>query len=234
MNRVSALFDLQQVDSEIDARQISISQIDLALTNTTALDAAREEARKAENAFAAAKSKLRDLEIAAEDSERHAAELEKKLNAGKISGAKQISAAESEIANFRQRRTEIDDESLEAMTGLEQAEAANKAAKARLIEVQADWEKSIAALRKERARLEAELPGLRAQREQRVKIVMPPDVLVYEKLRGQKQGIAVAEVKNGKICGRCRVELPLNKQREVKSGMNIINCPSCGRILYLR
>jgi predicted nucleic acid-binding Zn-ribbon protein len=234
MSRVAALYALQQADNEIDRRLTSISQIEVALADDTALKAVQEAAREAETSFNAVRTRLRDLEIAAEDSELHAADLEKRLYDGKIKGVKEMGTAQHEITTFRQRRKELDDQAVEAMIELEEVDNKNKAAKAKLAEATAEWEKSTAALREERARLEGELPGLRATREQRVKAVMPPDLPVYEKLRSQKQGIAVAEVQNGKLCGRCRVELPLTKQREVKSGMNIVNCPSCGRILYFR
>jgi len=234
MSRISALFALQQTDSEIDGRLASIAQIEVAMSNTATLEIAREAASEAETSFIAVRSKLRDLENAAEDSERHALELEKKLYGGQIKGTKEMGAAQSEIATFRQRRKEQDDQSVEAMVSLEEAEAANKAAKANLAEAQAEWDKSTASLKEEHARLEGQLPGLRSVREQRAKAAMPADLPIYEKLRGQKQSIAVAEVQNGKTCGRCRVELPLAKQQQVKSGMNIVNCPSCGRILFLK
>jgi predicted nucleic acid-binding Zn-ribbon protein len=232
MSRIEALYALQQADSEIDNHLAAIGQIEATLSNTSNIDAARQAAHEADTAFMAARSKLRDLEAASEESARHAVDLEKKLYGGQIKGVKEIGVAQHEIETFKQRRKDLDDQSVEAMIALEEAEAANKTAKAKLAEAEAEWEKSKAALNEEKARLEGELPGLRAEREKRTKAVMPPDLPVYEKLRSQKQGVAVALVQNGKLCGRCRVELPLTKQREVKSGMAIVNCPSCGRILY--
>ena len=232
MSRIAALYALQQTDSEIDGRLISIGQIEVALGNTATVDEARQVAQEAQAMVVAARSKLRDLEAASEDSARHAADLEKKLYDGKIKGVKELTAAQHEIETFRQRRKDLDDQSVEAMIALEEAEAINKSAKAKLAEVEDEWNKAMAALKEERDRLQGEIPSLQTEREKRVKALMPADLPLYEKLRSQKQGIAVALVQNGKTCGRCRVELPLAKQRETKSGMNIVNCPSCGRILY--
>ncbi|MEI6043026.1 MAG: C4-type zinc ribbon domain-containing protein [Chloroflexota bacterium] len=234
MSRIAALYALQQTDSEIDSRLISISQIEVALADNSAVEVARQVTQEADTAFVAARLALRDLEIASEDTERHAAELEKKLYAGQIKGIKEMGLAQHEIATFRQRRKDLDDQGVEAMIALEEAETTKKAAKAILTEAEAEREKVIITLQEDRVRLEGELLELRTEREKRAKAVVPPDLIIYEKLRGQKQGIAVALLQQGKLCGRCRVELPLTKQREAKNNAVIVYCSSCGRILHFK
>ncbi len=234
MSRISALFALQQVDTAMDNLQNSLRHIENALADTTAVEAARQAGLEAEKTFLAARSKLRDLENSSEDTERHAADIEKKLYGGLIKGNKELQAAQHEVANFRQRHKELDDQVVEAMIVLEEVEAAYKTAKAKLVEFEAEWKKSLEALTQEKERLEGQLPGLKTNREQKLRGVMPPDVPLYEKLRTQKHGVAVAEILNGKMCGGCRVDLPLAKRSESRSGMNIVNCPGCGRILYIK
>lgn len=234
MSRVSVLFDLQQTDSTIDSHNVTISSIDRNLSDTSAIEAARQAVSEAEGAFVTARSSLKELEATAQKQEQHANELEEKLYAGKIKGQKEMAAAQSEIETFRQRKKETDDQTVEAMVNLETADANFKAAKAKLAATEAEWEKATTAYRDERARHEAALLPLRADREKRLKVIMPTDIPIYEKLRSQKQGIAVAEVINGKICSRCRVEQPLARVRDVKSGMILVTCHSCGRILYYK
>ncbi len=78
MSRISALFALQQVDTAMDNLQNSLRHIENALADTTAVEAARQAGLEAEKTFLAARAKLRDLENSSEDTERHAADVEKK------------------------------------------------------------------------------------------------------------------------------------------------------------
>jgi len=234
MSRISALYDLQQVDSNIDQHNSGLGRIEAALSETATIDAARLEVTEAEAALKKARSLQRDLEFESQNSEKHAQDLEKKLYGGQIKGVKESQTAQNEIVTFRQRRKDLDDQSVEAMIAVEGTEAVLKATKEKSGEVEAIYEKTAKALREERARLEAALPGLQAERAKMLSKVMPADIPIYEKLRGQKQGVAVAEVQMGKICSKCRMELPMAKQREVKNNLMIVNCSSCGRILYAR
>ncbi len=232
MSRVSALFDLQQTDSKIDSHTTTINSIAVALEDTSTIDAARVAVSQAETELVAARSALHELEAAAEKQAQHANKLEKDLYDGKIKGQKEMAAAQSEIVTFRQRKRETDDQSLEAMQGLEAAEAGLRAAKEKLAATEAEWQRATSAYREESARLQAELAPLHIEREKKLKMVMPPDLPLYDKLRQQKQGVAVSEVLYGKTCSKCRVELPLARQRDIKGGTNVVLCPSCGRILY--
>lgn len=232
MSRVSALFDLQQIDSRIDASTARVLYLTQLLDDTTHLDNAHQHLSEAEAAFVTARSRLKELEDAAQKQQQHANDLEKKLYGGQIKGNKEMAAAQQEIENFRQRKKETDDQTVEAMMGLEEAEAGFKSAKEKLAQAEKEGEQGQVDHLRERDQLESEVAGLQAERAKRLKMVMPPDVPVYEKIRQQKQGVAVAEVMYGKMCGKCRVELPLAKQREIKGGNSIVLCPSCGRILF--
>ncbi len=232
MSRVSALYDLQQIDSRIDANFSRSSYLDQLLADTSQLDTAHQAVSEAETALVAARSRLKELESTAQNQQQHANDLEKKLYGGQIKGNKEMAAAQQEIETFRQRKKETDDRTVEAMLLLEDAEANLKSAKEKLAQTEKEVAEGQAGHRQELAQLQTELAALQSQRTKDLRMVMPPDVPVYEKLRQQKQGVAVAEVMYGKMCGKCRVELPMAKQREVKGGTTLVTCPNCGRILY--
>ncbi len=234
MSRVSALFDLQQTDSKIDATHSSIAGIQQALSDTSAVETAQTELHQKEAALVSARNHLSELEALADGQNQHADALEAKLYSGQIKGVKEMSTAQHEIATFRQRRSETDDLSVEAMVALETAEAAYQAAKKKLAETETEWQRAVNAFQQELVRLDNTLEPARVEREKRLKVVMPADLPLYERLRQQKAGVAVAEVQLGKTCSRCRVELPTGKRQEVKSGLSIVTCPSCGRILYYK
>lgn len=234
MSRVRALYDLQQIDSRIDGTNSSLTNIEETLKDTSLVDNARATLAEAESTLVTARSELKELEAKAQKQKQHADDLEKKLYGGAIKGQKEMSAAQSEIETFRKLKGETDNSTVEAMIVVEDAEDKLKAAKKGLTDAQAEYERSTAALRQERDRLTAELAPLQADRAKKLKMVMPPDVPVYEKLRQQKAGVAVVELMLGKTCAGCRVEIPMAKQRDVRGGTAIVNCPRCGRILYYK
>ncbi|MGE5327488.1 MAG: zinc ribbon domain-containing protein [Deltaproteobacteria bacterium] len=53
----------------------------------------------------------------------------------------------------------------------------------------------------------------------------------YERVRGGRGGVAVAEVRNG-FCTACHVTLRPQLYNEVRSNETLIACESCSRILY--
>lgn len=234
MSRIKNLFDLQQTDTKIDNLTASAASLETALNDTTALDEAKQNLAAAETALVNARNELKENEATAQKQQQHADDLEKKLYGGTIKGQKEMAAAQQEIETFRQRKKETDDKTVEAMLVVESAEAAFKEAKQHLAKVETEQVKATEAFRTELKRVYAELENLKAERDRKLKQVMPADVPVYERLRQSKQGVAVSELMLGKICTKCRVELPMAKQREVKSGMAMINCSSCGRILYYK
>ncbi len=232
MSRVSALFDLQQIDSRIDASTSRTLYLEQLLADTSSLDSAHQHVSEAETALVTARSRLKELEDIAQKQQQHATDLETKLYGGQIKGNKEMTAAQQEIETFRQRKKDTDDQTVEAMLGQEVAEAAFKSAKEKLVQAEQQDKAGHADHLREHTQLESEVAGLQAERAKHLKMAMPPDVPIYEKIRRQKQGVAVSEVMHGKLCGKCRVELPLAKQREIKGGNSIVLCPSCGRILF--
>jgi predicted nucleic acid-binding Zn-ribbon protein len=234
MSRIKNLYDLQLIDTKIDNLNASQASMEKALTESVTLDDAKQKFAAAETVLVAARSELKESEATAQKQEAHADDLEKKLYGGAIKGQKEMAAAQHEIETFRQRKKETDDKIVDLMLQTEAAEDALKEAKEVLVKAEADQAKATVVFRDELSRVQTELENLKVERDKRLKLVMAADVPIYERLRQSKQGAAVSELILGKTCSKCRVELPVAKQREVKSGMTMINCSSCGRILYYK
>ena len=62
---------------------------------------------------------------------------------------------------------------------------------------------------------------------------IPPDILaLYEKLKKNKSGQAVSKLE-GRLCGVCRVELPVKELQDAKAGVRLVQCNSSRRIIYV-
>jgi uncharacterized protein len=234
MSRINALFRLQEIDSQIDNQNTIISRAEAQIADSSAVTEAKTHLEAADTALKTTRTKQRDNEYESEKAKKHAEDLEKKLYGNLIKGAKEIENAQREIENFKKRHKELDDEGIELMLSVEAAEDELKKARAKLTQVETEKKESDAKQHELKATAETELQKLNGLRTQALKAIMPPDVPVYEKLRNQKQGVAVAEILNAKICGKCRVEIPSSLRNNAKSGMQIVNCQNCGRILYWR
>ena len=55
---------------------------------------------------------------------------------------------------------------------------------------------------------------------------------LYEKLKKNKSGQAVSKLE-GRLCGVCRVELPVKELQDAKAGVRLVQCNSCRRIIYV-
>ena len=97
-----------------------------------------------------------------------------------------------------------------------QAEERHKAELARLAVQQRQLEEQLAAAQAERDGVAAGLPGEMVERFQRVAKV---------------RGTAVAEAKDG-LCLQCHVQLRPQLFMEVKRNEELIQCPSCSRVLF--
>jgi predicted nucleic acid-binding Zn-ribbon protein len=54
---------------------------------------------------------------------------------------------------------------------------------------------------------------------------------MYENLRQQKRGVAIAEISDN-ACAACGTTLTAALQQSARSATTLTHCPSCGRILY--
>lgn len=76
--------------------------------------------------------------------------------------------------------------------------------------------------------------SLAASRAEKLKAGVSPEVLArYERLLQSREGQAMAEL-DGRVCQACFMEVPPNVFVRLSRAVEIVGCPSCDVILYLR
>lgn len=86
----------------------------------------------------------------------------------------------------------------------------------------------------ELATAKGKLTKLEAERKTRLpEQIQPESFGLYERLLASRGGIALAEL-DRRICQACFIEVPVNLQVRVARGTQLVQCPSCDRILYFR
>ncbi len=92
-----------------------------------------------------------------------------------------------------------------------------------------EFAKNVDAETKEATRRRDELSTERARR---MSSEIPPEALTtYNRLLSARSGVAMAELQ-GRICQGCFMEMPQNLCVRVARGTELVQCPSCDRILY--
>jgi len=129
----------------------------------------------------------------------------------------QISSKEDEILEIMLVLDELHDQTREASRRAEERASEVSSRQKELESFAASSESNMAGFEEERGHLERGLPESLLER--------------YRKLSSANNGQALAEV-TGQSCRACNVKLRPQLFTEVKTGLKILTCETCSRILY--
>jgi predicted nucleic acid-binding Zn-ribbon protein len=157
---------------------------------------------------------------------------QEKIDQGLVSNPKDLQRMLHELESLDRRITTLEDQELEVMEQLEDAQRALDDLTAQV----ATTEERIAALTASRdektAAIDADLAGLEADRAPTVD-GLPDDLLgLYNRLREQKGGVGAAALR-ARQCGGCRLTLDAAELSTIRSAATdeVIRCEECQRIL---
>ena len=117
------------------------------------------------------------------------------------------------------------------MLHAEEAEQGLQAARSELERIQANLNEQNRDLNKENETLGKNLERLETERNAVLGDLAHPAVNMYDTLRKQRRGLAVAIVSDS-ACAACGTTLTQSQEQSARSTSQLFNCPSCGRILY--
>ena len=118
------------------------------------------------------------------------------------------------------------------MDAMDQAQQSLKEAEEQLAELTKNHNSGQAQLGGRRGQLADELVTLEGRRTEQVALVDANLLALYDRLRANRQGQAVAKVAGG-ACQGCRISLPVNLVQRARAGNEIVQCSSCERILFV-
>ena len=202
------------------AAELSSQLADLeaaVVTSRTAASDLRRELAKAEGDVEQVRSR------AARDQAR--------LDSAAVS-AKDAQALSTELEALVRRQAALEEVELEIMERLEAHEAALAAvtqARDELLEKQVQAAQD---LEQELAALDAQAAEVATERERRVEGIDAALVTLYDRLRAQLGGLAIALLR-GRRCEGCRLELNPSDVAQMRAAPadQVVRCEECGRIL---
>ena len=173
--------------------------------------------------------KKADLEVEQVKSRR--ARDEERMNSGQIGNAKDLSNMQHEIVALDRRIATLEDEELEVMESLEQAQSLLDTHTAELESLNSRIEEATIARDAKIISIDDEAREAIAERELLAQKVPDDLIALYDKLRAQ-YGLGAAPLK-ARRCEGCRLEINGADLREIaeKPSNEVIRCPECSRIL---
>ncbi len=227
----ASLFQLQQLDLEIDRLVNEQQSLTNALQSTATLKKLRSEQEIAQQQLASGLQTQKEAEWALADVEQRLKQQEQRMYSGSVTSAKELSALQQEVQRLRSQQARQEERALQFM---EAAEALREVAerKIRVTQVaEKEWEASTLAGTSRRQELEAKQQEVLTKRTALAITLEAEFVKRYESMRKTKQGRVVSKVEQNS-CQWCRVILTPSELQRVRISSDLQMCSNCGRILY--
>lgn len=231
MSSALSLFRLQQVDSRISQVEGRLSKIRAAMENNSEIQAVMEKVKTLEN-------KKREFEKSRQISEEEAREkkikiqqAESSLYGGSVQNPKELLDLQADVASLKKHLVAIEDQELDAMLRVKSSQAELQSVVDELKGVEARLGGENNKLIVEQDTLRRDLAILQSERQATAVQIEANTMNTYETLRQLKRGLAVAEVTENN-CNACGTVLNAALQQNARHAMELIYCPSCGRILF--
>ncbi|HEV7761093.1 MAG TPA: C4-type zinc ribbon domain-containing protein [Acidimicrobiales bacterium] len=161
-----------------------------------------------------------------------AQQADKQLYSGTTNNPRELQALQDDIASIQRRIAKIEDDELDVMEATEPVDAEKAVLLARRQRQDDQAQGLRAELAEAEVEIEAELAGVREQRDIAAKAV--PDELwpEYDRLRASLGGIAIARLA-GTTCQGCHLGLSAVEVDRIRklSVDELVHCEECGRLL---
>ena len=230
MTSAKTLYQLQQIDLEIQKKQEILNEISHQLGESEALVEAKVVLLAEERRLAELDKQQKDVEWEIEDLRTKISQLNEKLYGGKVKNPKELLSIEQEVGILKVNLREKEDHLLDLMTEVEAIRDKIKLDTERLKKLGGEWQKEQKLLTRKQAEIEGQLSDLSRKRQAWTSEIERESLELYEWIKSRK-GQAVVRVEQGR-CQGCRITLAVSEWQRVKGG-TLVQCSSCGRILYL-
>lgn len=155
-----------------------------------------------------------------------------RMDQGLISNPKDLERMSHELESLERRITDLEDQELEVMERLEEAQATLISLTERIAAADTRLADLTASRDEKAADIDRQLTDLAAERGPAVE-ALPDDLLaLYDKLRAGKGGVGAALLQ-ARECGGCRLTLDNAEMAVIKAAPpeQVIRCEECQRIL---
>jgi predicted nucleic acid-binding Zn-ribbon protein len=232
MTIVQQLYHLLELDVNIVRHKQALASVESAIADNNLLFHTRQKVEEARATLRKQEAEHKNLEFNVESSQEKATQVESKLYGGTVRIPRELQDLQAELNILKKQQKEQEEELLQALEALEETRESLRNLESTLQEMESTWKVEHGRLLEENERLNGEMALLEEGRHGLSSLVNPTHLTLYDSLRSTRQGVAVAKVERG-ICQGCRIALPTRVMQLARRSTNIVQCPSCTRILYV-
>ena len=229
MNPARQLFQLQELELEIESDEQTLSHLTSQLGESQTLVKAREKLADEQKRLDGLKHQQHDLEWEIEDISSKLSTIEDSLFSGRVKNPKELASLQHEAQGMKAKRSQLEDKVLELMEQTDAAAAGIINLSNELKKLEAEWQNQQQKLSADIEQLKTKLADLKEKRQQLSAEIDAQALELYERVRKQKKP-PIARVEQG-ICRGCRISLSAAEIQQAR-GNNLIQCSSCWRILF--
>src|SRR5574340_151266 len=225
------LFQLQKIDAQLDQGVARALEIKNKIEADTRILDQQRLVDEAEKELATEHSHLKRIEQDTAARRIKLEQSESSLYGGKVRAPKELQDLQNEAAGLKRTISALEDQELEVMIKVEEAQMRLNAVKQQLSAVTAEVATENAALAGESGMLQSLTEKLKIERSVVLNQIDPNFLAEYERLRKAKRGIAVASMVDD-ACSGCGTVLTPADRQAARSPSSVFHCPSCSRIIY--
>jgi uncharacterized protein len=230
--KVKLLEELQCIDLKIDGRQ---AEKDLLLQQMADLDRAMEESRLS---LSTLREELTALQVEKEENEKTLAMeadniVRSEARLHDIKTQKEYQAVLKEVSTAKKVKSDLEEQMLAKIGEAELLQGRVAEGEQNLAALTGNIDQRKAEVQKQLDKLEAVIAGDQSRREVTTAGLNAPLLNRYKMLREKRQGIAVVEARDGSCLG-CNMHIPPQMYNNLYKGLELIVCPHCQRMLFIR
>ncbi len=225
------LFQLQQLDLELDRLSAELQVVATALQGNAELQKQRAEYKIAQQQLQTGLQAQKEAEWTLEDVNNRLKAQEQRLFSGSVNNPKELQSLQNEVQRLRAQQSHQEETTLEV---IDAAESLQEGAQRRFNDLQKAeeaWQHEAVALVNRRDQLVARQEELRGKRALLTSTVDQGVLSRYDAMRRTRQGRAVSKIEQN-ACQWCRVILTPSELQRVRVYAELQTCTNCGRILY--
>ncbi|MBA2677030.1 MAG: hypothetical protein H0U76_01315 [Ktedonobacteraceae bacterium] len=227
----ATLFQLQQLDLELDRLGAEKQTMTAALQGSASLRKARAEYHAAQQKLQAGLQAQKEAEWALEDLTQRLKSVEGRLYNGSVNNAKEMNALQGEVQRLRTQQNAQEEIVLERIDAEETLSKDVEQKRGFVSTAEESWLQEHAGLQQRLDQLEARTQQLQTRRTGITQGLDENLLKRYESLRRSKQGKAISKIEQNS-CQWCRVILTPSEIQRVRLSADVQTCMNCGRILY--
>jgi len=230
MSIARKLYQLQEIELEIESKEQALAQCLNQLGKSRAVAQLRAKQAKEQQHLEELRRQQHSAEWEIEDLGTKLAAAKETLYSGRIRSPKELASLQHEVEGLEVRRDQLEERALETMEQVELAMDNLTVISNELGASESEWRSQQQRLSAEIEQFKDLLSELESKRQQMLAGIDSQTIDFYNQLKKQK-GWAVAKVEQG-TCRGCRISLSTAELQKARGG-SLIQCGSCGRILFL-